>query len=309
MTKQLEKEIEKFNTINDAWFAVCFKSQENKVNNELKRDAELLCQKYLLHFFSINTLAIVRSHFSSVSQNKKLNFLDPLSISSLLRAQFETYLAYNYIFVRPKSQEHKQISYLLWKIAGLKSRNHLRAKEKENKEKKRREKNTIDDYIDEIKKTHRFKNLIDLKEQKKFKDFIQKKDWKINIGNGKVTNYGWKDLALISGIKKSTFGEIYNMLSWYSHPTYLSIIQLRDMYDENNFNEQSVSTSLKLSSYLTSFIIYDYCSINKHGWAVLKSMPQEIQALIYLYNNSFRYKNTINNIKKNNHQEYSILKS
>lgn len=254
-------------------------------NSSIFNDAYFLCQKSFLHAFSLNEL-MKESSFNSELLKKEVRFIDPISMVALLRAQFETYVAFNHIYINPESKEELEIRYKCWKLSGLKYQSKYKPKQNDPNRQKheaklKEESKVMDNLLKEIMKNEFFRQM-----PKKVQERIKKRcRWKFSFKDKKSLN--WEEMFFRTGFKKEVFNQSYNLLSFYSHPTYISVIQLKSMFN-NGYYKVISNNALMFSCILIAFLIFDYIKLFPKCRIVYNKLPEEHQVLITFFNETFR---------------------
>lgn len=186
-----------FHLVFDSLIKVSHPKRIRGFSSHIENEADILCQKFILHTLSINTL-LNNSLFNSELTGLKFNFLDPFSIDGLLRSQFETYIAFSHVFANG-SQDEIGLYYKIWKIAGLKSRNNSPTNFDEFVLKQELEKKEINDLIDQVKK-HDLYLCLNEESQKQFDRLIKNKEWKFYFDGDRIKINGWAQMSIRTGM-------------------------------------------------------------------------------------------------------------
>tara|TARA_Y100000389_G_C17425902_1_gene499507 strand:+ start:622 stop:1209 length:588 start_codon:yes stop_codon:yes gene_type:complete len=152
--------------------------------------------------------------FNSKNRKSLNNIIDPTIVASLLRNIYETTGMFNLIYQESKTEEEKQIKYLLWVHAGLSYRNRFDGVTtlKENKDKMENELKQMESIRSEIEQSPLFKSMDD-KNQGKIRTMIKKKDYLIRFNGNKVVFLSWTRFTHISH-----FMLIHQMSEFFSLP-------------------------------------------------------------------------------------------
>jgi len=264
--------------------------------SERDAHAKLIVQKSFLHSLSIFELA-KNSTLKVHNTGKDFSILDIQSINSLIRSQLEAYCCFNHVFTTPIGEAQSKFAHDSWMISGLNYRNTARAKMPEHKKKKIKERKELNELIVNVYKNRLVKTLTP-DQHKKLKQFIKQKDWKCKIRNRKCYKLSWRDLLLNSGMKKSLFQDYYNYLSFNSHPTFISVLQLGDMY-QGETAQNNLAIQLSMSRTVLNFLILDMVKYSKECSDYFFANKSKQQMLVILDNRVCRYKNIVEPILKN----------
>ncbi|MCG8750507.1 hypothetical protein G1K57_12250 [Tenacibaculum finnmarkense] len=257
--------------------------KETQFDNERLYYINLLTQKFFLHGFSIKKL-IDGINLESSDQNLNLDVLDPFSIHCLVRALIENYLVQNYLSNSYLEDDLLQLRFEIWMRYGLKQRNI----------------NTEDEYLKKVneldnkaiefleKSINNRKAYLELSEDKKKSLYrTLKKEWKIIFDKEKFYPVSWNRLMKEAGIKEEIRENIYNFLSWHAHSQSISILQLKDMW-ENNSEKDTVLILVKKINMFISFIISDIVKVDDKFKQSYDDLHQEYKDLINFFNLSYR---------------------
>lgn len=206
--------------------------------------------------------------------------IDPTLIASNTRNLYETISMFNLIYIKPDSEDGKKILYNLWVIAGLKYRQRFENIITKDKNKEKFEKEEIKALISEIENTKLYSNL-NPKEQKKIKQKIREKDYKIKIENNKVTPLSWQSSSTEMGFKMDSLNNIYTYFSLYSHPSNVSVFQFSDMFNKGNESFiEAANFNLNTFFMFLSVFIADYIKLFPDVLNIYESLPQIDQIII-----------------------------
>lgn len=140
-------------------------------------------------------------------------FFDHASARVLVRAAFESLLAFHYIFVDSKTDDDFEFRYNAWKLSGLAIREGFPAQMPEYQEQLRQEKQFNDSLREKIRETKQFQKL----KHGVQRDILKGKKWRLK---------GIKEMARSAGIGRAYSGSVYSYLSGYVHSDSLSALQV-----------------------------------------------------------------------------------
>lgn len=277
------------NGINKALFL----SDNRGFSSTIKRDAGLLANRGSINAHSINQL--INGTQFSLDESKNITIPDVSSMMSLLRTQIEAYASFNHIFCA-NSEEEIEIYYNLWCISGLSKRVHieinndLHNQEELNKilDKKNREENEIEHLKSNILNSNYIKDLPNYTVQKIKKHLNSNwPSWEVQIIDEQFKKLTIKDVILNTGVKEKIFENVYNLLSWYAHPNYLSIIQLKDMYSTKAYKDFT-RIIMNQSGIFMALLIYDYFNYFNDRKEIIDKIPSDVLSFIELTNSLIR---------------------
>lgn len=281
-----ETHISKFEKLMDILLCL-FINRIEKEKTEFDKERlyyiNLLTQKFIVHGFSIKKL-IDGITLDSPSKKLKIEMLDPFSIHCLVRAVVENYLVQNYLSNSKLEDEMLQLRFEIWMKYGLIQRD-IEPESDEAKRVSEIDKKSIEQLEKTIKTR---KGYLELSESKK-ESFLKtiSKEWKIIFDKEKFYPVSWKRLMKEAGIKDGINDQIYNFLSWHAHSQSISVLQLKNMWNEN-FAEETVLISVKKLNMFVGFIIADIIKSDKEFRISYDSLSNEYKDLINFYNMSYR---------------------
>ncbi|MET2984845.1 hypothetical protein [Aureibaculum conchae] len=264
-------------------FADRIEKEKTQFDKERLFYINLLTQKFLVHGFSIKKL-IDGITLDSPSKNLSIKMLDPFSIHCLVRTVVENYLVQNYLSNSGLEDDLLQLRFEIWMRYGLIQRNI----EPENDEEKRvleLDKKSIENFTKSIKTRKAYLELSENKKASFFKTI--EKEWKIIFDKEKFYPVSWKRLMKEAGINDGINDNIYNFLSWHSHSQSISLLQLKNMWD-NDSDKETVLISIKKLNMFVGFIISDIIKSDKDFRNSYESLSDEYKELINFYNLSYR---------------------
>ena len=108
--------------------------------------------------------------------------------------------------------------------------------------------------------------------------------------NNKIVQWSQRDLLLNAGVNE-LFENQYGYLSWFVHPSNISVKQFGQMFD-SKFNEEHAFSFLKISRIITSMLIVEYCQYFAIAQKKFIKLPKIDQLIVYFDNKSFRSKHS-----------------
>ena len=273
---------EHFEKISDILLSLYISRIDRKETNfkgERSHYINLITQKFLLHIHSIKTL-IDGIDLNSNIKNFKTKVKDPFSINVLVRGSIENYLVLNYISNRFEDENLLLCRFDIWMRHGIRKR----GVEPESEEEKRVheiDENSIEVLTNRIKEQPYYLNLSEQKREKFIKQINS--DWKVKFKDDKFFPATWKDLIYLSGFKKELGQNMYNYLSWHVHTSSISIIQLKNMWDDD-FHEFSIKVALAKINIFTSFLISDIVHSDQEFKNAFNSLSEDSRELVSFYN-------------------------
>lgn len=266
---------------------VNFRVEKEKTNlsNERFYYINLLTQKFLVHAFSIKKL-LDGITIESKSSNLKVPISDPFSIQVLIRASIENYLVQNYLSNSLITKNELDGRFEIWMRYGLKQRGIIAETEEEKRVTDSDEK-SIHNFEESIKKREFYLNLSDEKKMRFLKTID--KEWKVIFDNDKFYPVSWKRLLKEAGINESITDQTYNLLSWTAHSQSISILQLKDMWNEK-FDKVVIRTSMKKLNMFIAFLASDIIRSDKDYQDAYLNLDEDLKAIVNFYNFSYRGK-------------------
>ena len=255
----VEECIELIDIFLDHLWSVINVHHKDKVYSHANKDAKIINQMMFTKLTHLRK--IVEGVGYTPKNGDRINkIIDPTIVASLTRNIFETVAIFNLIFINTKSDDEKAIIYDLWVISGLKYRQRFKANVSipENLKILEEEQERINFLIMEIEDTELY-NSLDDKNKEKIQNKIKFNDFKIRFEVNEVKQLAWQDMCDVMKLNKSIFDNIYTYLSFYSHPSYVSVFQFENMYDKEDeaFKKMTIA-NLRYCIYLMSVFIADY---------------------------------------------------
>jgi len=191
---------------------------DSRAGQKITEENRWLYESEALGAKLFNHLATIRHLWSGtrlpVIDGRPRQFVDHSSISILVRAAFETYLTYYYIYGDSKSDiGTRKLRHDLWKLGGLLDRQRYTCVSQEKAGILSREKELIEDILTNVDANPIYRSL-GIGEQK----CARKGKWRLQ--------YTWVDLAEITGFDRQVFADVYSYLCSYAHSSGLSALQI-----------------------------------------------------------------------------------
>lgn len=282
-----------FDSIDDSYelfgiYAEClflFIEKQHKTPSSPQRDANILLQMMFSKVLHLKSMVDGIS-YKGKNENVLPNVIDPTVLAQLVRNIYETTCMFNLVYRTPKSKEEKEILYLLWVCSGLNYRQRFGTSisSEENKEKLSNENIEIDKQVSKINE-NKFYLSLEEKQKQKIKQKIKEKNYLIKFENKEVHLLYWHELIKIAGGRDVFYENIYTYLSLYSHPSYVSVIQFRDMFkkEEQSYVKLSIF-NLKIAFHLISIFIADYIYLFPEALDAFNSIDS-IDQIVINFNN------------------------
>lgn len=259
--------------------------QSEETGSQRLEDAKIILQMMMTKAMNLKK-SINGITYNSASGWHLNNIIDPTIIASLVRNIFETTAMFNLIYLKPQSDDEKNIMYSLWVSAGLKYRQRfdIIATSDENKEKIDSEKKHIEDLANKIRNIELFKAL-DLKNQTKIENQIKSKDYQMYFDGTNVNLISWQDTTQIMGIKDSVLPTIYTYFSLYSHPSNVSVFQFSAMFEKGNESFPDLTSfNTNVAFFMLSIFIADYIKLFPNVLDTFEKLSVVEQIVINFHN-------------------------
>ena len=281
----------------DFLFEAIMNHQQEQAISQRINDAKIILQMMLTKVLNLKN-SIGGISYSSKNGSLLNNIIDPTIIASLVRNIFETVAMFNLIYIKPNTEDEKNIMYNLWVSAGLKYRQRFveSANSEESQEKIKNENEEIELIANQIKETKLFKSLTE-KEQSKIDGKLKDKDYQMYFDGLNVKFVSWQETVAVMGIKDSILPNIYTYFSLYSHPSNVSVFQFSGMFEKENEAFPELTTyNLKVAFFMFSIFIADYIKIFPNVLETYEKMSLVEQITINFHNTMARnYTFSINN--------------
>jgi hypothetical protein len=205
---------------------------------EYKNRISSLASKTMLNCNSIINL-LKGQTIDSEYLHKKFELIDIPSLYTLLRAQIENFLMFDFIYCQPKSEEEIIFRYYNWIYSGLLSRNDFFPSTDNAKRKKKEDENDI----------VKFRKIIT--ESKYFNEFTPNQKRRLLEPGDPRLFLSWNDLFDRAKIHKDHSRKTYRLISAHAHTTGLSIINL----DSTQFRYSKTHASGHLVMFMSKLFL------------------------------------------------------
>ena len=237
-----------------------------------------------------------KSLLDGVGYSKGTIRLKPIIDFSILftiaRSVYESLIAFELLFVLPKTDDQQTIVYNLFMAQGLSER--LKDLDEEmrshNPTRVQEEQNDINDCRKAIEDTELYKTLD--KQTKATIDYA--------LGNGKKFRYIFKEdntmefiqyekAYTLLNVKENLFNNLYSFFSLHGHPSYLSLIQFRDAFKDEyraDINMAKHATQCVLA--FMSIYIVDYMKLVPEIKTMYDKLEEPRRFAIGMYEDAMR---------------------
>lgn len=279
-----------YSKVIDAGFQILQPVHQKIIGSKRTRqnqDAMILFQMVLSKGLAIQKL-IEGAEYRNPKTGISTSILDPTSIAALTRTQFEAFSTFHNIYISNSDENIVELLHDIWVVVGLKERQRgFDPTHEEHKIKAKLEEQQINELLVKIQANPIFRKE-EIEKQAKILGWIQSRKFEIAYRNNKLVLLSQKELFTNSGVNEA-FENQYALLSWFVHPSYISVLQFGQMY-EQNFYEENANTMLRISRIIVSMLIVDYITYFEEALEEFKTLPEIDQLIIHSDNKTFRSK-------------------
>jgi len=213
--------------------------------------AEGLATKFFLHAASV--LYLSRATNISDFPGTAVKFIDSASIDVLVRAAFEAFLTFHYVFFAPKTREEQDYRYWTYRVAGLAERQQLPVSTEEHRRKLADGKRELDDLLNKLRSNPLFNGLQVLKDK-----------WR---------QKSWRDIAIDAGFSEMLASHMYRYLCGYAHSGSLSILQIKKSLLKKE-QSQLIEVSMITIAIVTASLVSEYSELFPRAKSALLADPE-----------------------------------
>lgn len=237
-----------------------------------------------------------KSLLDGVGYSKGASHLKPIIDFSILftiaRCVYESLIAFEILFILPKTEDKQTIVYNLFMAQGLSER--LKDLDEDmrshNPTRVQEELNDIDECRKAIEGTKLYKTL----------DQQTKATIDYALGNGKRFRYIFKDdntmefiqyekAYTLLNVKENLFNSLYSFFSLHGHPSYLSLIQFRDAFkDEYRADMDMAKHATQCVLAFMSIYIVDYMKLVPEIKTMYDKLEEPRRFAIGMYEDAMR---------------------
>jgi len=204
--------------------------------------------------------------FTSNTFNCISNIYDTPSSYVLMRALFENYLTFNYLFLYPRNEEERVFKWELYKLSSLTYRSKIKPHSRDMREKQIIEKKEINRIFEAFKENKYF-----IKLSSKQRESI--------IKNSPARISNWGKLFEESCLRKDIFYKLWKLCSNHAHSEYISLIQFKEIMHDTAEQFSLRCFILYINTVLSSIFIKNICSLYKEieeNFITLKEEQKEV---------------------------------
>ena len=260
--------------------------------------SNLLIDKFAIHslsFFHLSQGIVERRSDNTVKKGKGY---DVFSVNALFRVMLETYIAFNWIYVAPKTDDEKEFRFLLWKLDGLFEKRKFEFTEEVKLEAADILAKDIADKSDTVDrlKSNAFYLLLTQQEIDRVLDVAKNKaNWKYELQAG----YKLRPLKITELIQMTcrmdAFLNMYRYSSLYTHSNFVSVDKFRQMRGKL-VSDDYAEPLIRLAIFLTTLLINDMCVTNQNAGRAFGELEPYFQRFITSMSSQIK-KNSIRPVK------------
>lgn len=220
---------EEYCTLMDVFWRVVNAGAGQKLTADTRwlYETEAFAVKLLNHVATIRHL-LHGTRFPVVGGSRQ-ECVDHSSVSVLVRAAFETYLSYCFIYGDTQaSEEVRRLRHRIWRLGGLLDRQKLTCISERHASVLEGDKEVITRILSEIESSPAYASLTP----------AQQKD--AGKGNWRL-HRSWNDLAEIAGFDRRTFKDVYGYFCSYAHSGGWSMLQISQAVSQQDQRRLAVS--------------------------------------------------------------------
>lgn len=230
-----------------------------------------------------------------VGYDNGLNQLNPIVDPSILftiaRRIYESVVAFELLFVIPRSEDEQTILYNLFMAHGLTERLKDLDEEMRSHNPKRvaEEQQDIDNCMEEIEKTGLYSNLSQ-QTKNQIKNAFGIRYRYVFEENNTLRCVSFEDASKYLRIKKDILKNTYSFFSLHGHPSYLALIQFQDAFKSENRADLTIMAPHATQCVLAfmSIFIIDYMNLVPEIKAIYDKLEEPRRFAIGMYEDAMR---------------------
>lgn len=217
--------------------------------------------------------------------------IDPSVLFTMTRSLYESIIVFELLFIIPKTEEEQIILYNLFLAHGLSER----LKDFENgilsccPERIQQEREAIADCMMNITNTSLY-NILPPQTKEKINSVFGKKFRFIFNEDHTLESANYIDAYKLLKIKHDFFQNYYSYFSLQSHPTYIALIQFRDTFGVEHYEDISIMiqhASQCVLAFMSIFIV-DYMKLDVNIKAMYDNLDEVKRYAIGMYEEILR---------------------
>lgn len=253
---------------------------------------------YLLLSKAENIANLLKGKNLRYGNKKSHNNTDPTSLAVIVRNIIETVSLFHLIYIRNTTKPTSYLVYNLWVHSGLKYRQRMSSvvSSPSNVQKLAEEQLEMVAIENDIKSGATYNNLPQ-REQGKIDTSLTGGEYKVLIENNRAKKLSWQQVIEEVGFKPTIHNQLYNYLSFYAHPTNVSVFQFDQLIQNTKDLNRMTMFNLKLTNWLLAAFISDYTNLFGDAKKYFSDEDKLSQTVIDSYNKITRGQNySINNM-------------
>lgn len=269
----------------------CIASIINTTNNNESESEMIEDAKVFIQFVYIKSLTIksLLDGFGYEKDDYGNNhpIIDYQSLFSIVRDLYETFCAFELIYIYHDSDDKCLLIYNSFVLEGLMDRQRFKSFDN-NKSKKSYEQEEIINRQNLISKTS-FYTTTDDNNRKNLNKLIKQQKLIYIDANNNVNEFFKGSDYVLFGIKKDVFVDIYKYLSMNTHSSYISIKQYKKVFSSSNTDNYDLACmASNIAIILMSFFLSDFCKLFPECKSVLNKLDSTYHNLVTFYDKAYR---------------------
>ena len=254
----LQDEIDYLDYMIDFYYSVVIELKKVQFKDEFRAEFSVILQ---MMFTKAKTIrGALEGFFHNQNQYYLNNIIDHTMIFSMLRTVYELLLAFELICIFPDTEDKRLILRNAYIAAGLINRQKF-IKEKSTEEVVNvllNESKIIEQCKVEIQSTKLYQSLSEKQRNDLNNEVFKVGNFQLYFGdnNNFKSHIGWNDIYSLS--KSNLFDGLYKYYCNMSHPSYIALIQFKDVYGDNDGIINFKKTIIKEMIAFMSVFIMDY---------------------------------------------------
>lgn len=266
-----------------------YKAKKTSSETEIMNYSDLLIDKFSIHSSTFYHLSQGIIEHRKSGEKIKMKGYDLFTVYAIFRVIIETYLTFHHIYCEPKTDEERELRFLLWKADGLKEKSKFKIEYTDfdnAKEILENDKNAFKLTCQRIEENSLFLKMPEKEFSKIYKPLNNKFLWKFLIEKDCIKPMTISDLvAHICKIR--AFINFYKYASIHTHSNFWSVEEFK-MKRGISIPEKEANSVIDLAIFLTTMIIIDITAIDKNAASAFKKLPLQTQEMIFGISSSIK---------------------
>lgn len=224
-------------------------------------------------------------NYNYIEEETEHAVVEPTTLFVIVRNILELTYVYEYVFLKPDTDEKREFAYYLYMYTGLKERLSLELGDEKKDEQIRKTVIKANEAKDKLLASSYYHGLSNQSQA-----IIQNRlnsphpSYRLMFGDHEVAPVDYDKACVEIGMTGDFFKHMYGFLSTHAHPTYLSLVQFKEAYiGEKPLHDGFAGLAVTCLACILSILLEDARQQKPYIEAIYQGLSDEMKARIAYY--------------------------